>query len=368
MRKEFHLLKNIYLSNTRGLDSIYKLLFAITFKCNLKCKICSIWKIPHRKEISVGEIEQMFKKLTNLSWLDLTGGEITLREDLVDIIGVIIHNAKNLKIFHMTTNGMNPQRIIDATNEVVKRKLNPIVSVSIDGPQQIHDRLRGEKGSYVKIVETFKALKALKKGRIYISSTISNFNYLYLDELIASLHNDIPHFSLSDLHFNFFHVSPHYYGNEKLEGQGKDKIDFKLIKKYLDLTKKGNIIKKFLEANYVKYLEKYLHGEESPFVCQAMHGSVFVDPYGEVFPCLFYNRAIGKLHEHEYDINKLLKDPQLNELKNQIENKQCPHCWAPCEAYPTILGSLKTIFGKNQVSRAPLSVEGDNKVLQPAYS
>ena len=149
--------------------------------------------------------------------------------------------------------------------------------------------------------------------------------------------------------------------------KGRDKIEFNRIKKYLDLSKKGNIIKKFLEDNYVKYLEKYLHGEEMPFVCQAMHGSVFVDAYGEVFPCLFYNRAIGKLHEHDYDINKLLRDPELNELRNQIENKRCPHCWAPCEAYPTILGSLKTtLFGKIQVSSTPSPIKEKDKILQPA--
>ena len=155
-----------------------------------------------------------------------------------------------------------------------------------------------------------------------------------MDEFVNTDKADIPTISADDLHFNFYHVSGHYYGNESLGEKGKEGIDFNEIRKYMRMPARRNLVKNFLDDKYVYYLEKFLKGEKIPLKCQAMHGSVFVDTYGTIFPCLFYNRAIGKLNEIDYDINKLLKDPDLNQLKTEIENKNCPNCWTPCRGIP----------------------------------
>jgi len=276
MGKNFTFLKNIYRSNTWELNSIAKLIFCVTFKCNLKCKICSIWKKDHREELSVGEIEKMFKKLPNLSWLDLTGGEIALREDLIDVIRTIITHSRNLKGFHMTSNGMLPEKIIKAAQEVIRLKLKPVISISIDGPPEVHDLLRGHKGSYAQAIKTFTALKSLKNSDTHISCTISKFNLKYIDEFVAALKKDVPRFSMKDLHFNFYHVSGHYYANETLGEKGKEGIGFSHIRKYFRMRGGQNFIKNYLEDKYLFYLEKYLNGEKISLACQALHGSVFV--------------------------------------------------------------------------------------------
>ena len=54
--------------------------------------------------MKLDELEKIFKNLRGLNWIDLTGGEVTLRRDIIEVIKVIIKNSKNLSIFHISTN------------------------------------------------------------------------------------------------------------------------------------------------------------------------------------------------------------------------------------------------------------------------
>ena len=131
----------------------------MTYKCNLRCKICNIWQIPHRKELSIAEIEKIFANLKNICWLDLTGGEITLRKDLADIIGIILKNVKRLTVFHISTNGQPPHRIFSSAKNILRNDLIPVINISIDGPKEINDYLKGKRGAYDSALETFMLLK-----------------------------------------------------------------------------------------------------------------------------------------------------------------------------------------------------------------
>jgi len=159
MIKKINLIRNILVSNLKRLKSPYKLTFALTYRCNLRCKICNIWQIPHRKELSIAEIEKIFANLKNICWLDLTGGEITLREDLADIIGIILKNVKRLTVFHISTNGQPPHRIFSSAKNILRNDLIPVINISIDGPKEINDYLKGKRGAYDSALETFMLLK-----------------------------------------------------------------------------------------------------------------------------------------------------------------------------------------------------------------
>lgn len=195
--KKLQLIYNIFLSNFKHLNLPYKIIFA-----------CGIWKnCNFSEELSINEIEKIFSHLPNLSWVDLTGGEITLRED-------ILKNATHLSIFHISTNGSLSEKISLITKEIIKMGLIPVVNISIDGPSWLNDELKGFKGAYFQAVETFNKLCVLKKGYYYISCTISDYNINYLDCFISGFRKDIPSLNFDNLHFNIIHKSNHYYRNE----------------------------------------------------------------------------------------------------------------------------------------------------------
>jgi MoaA/NifB/PqqE/SkfB family radical SAM enzyme len=222
--------------------------------------------------------------------------------------------------------------------EIEKFNIILIINVSIDGPKEINDELRGGKDTYIKSTEAFKALKRLKNIYCYLSCTISEYNINHIEQLLRELKHDVTGFSFSDIHFNLFHHSAHFYKNQDISGLSG--VDIAKAKKYFNLAKKGNFIKTFLEDKFIKGFDKYSQGNRFPLPCRALKSSCFIDPCGEIYPCGFYDRSIGNLREYDYDLNMLWNTQKAAVVRKSIEEKACLGCWTPCEAYVGILGSI----------------------------
>ena len=78
--------RNILKANLNVNDFPFKLNFAITWRCNLKCKMCNIWMKESSNELKLDEIEEFVEKSPYFSWVSLTGGEPFIRMDFVDIV------------------------------------------------------------------------------------------------------------------------------------------------------------------------------------------------------------------------------------------------------------------------------------------
>ncbi len=338
MNKKIGFIKSILLSNFKRLDSPYKITLALTYRCNLRCKICNIWKVPLKQEIGIQEIEKLFRSLKHLYWLDLTGGELTLKEDLLDIVKVIIKNAKKILILHISTNGQLPFKLMNLIKEVLRAGIIPVVNISIEAASALNDELRGVKGAYLNSLETFKILKGLRKGYYYLSCTISDHNIKHIPELIAELRKDIPFFSFSDLHFNIFYNSSHYFHNK--DTVGLSSADIETVMSYLQLCKNGGFIKHFLETSYRRMYIQSLKQSEVSFKCQALRSMCFINPYGEVYPCTAYDKVMGNLQEYNYDLQKIWNQPHILKHCSEIKHNACRRCWGACEAYPSILGNM----------------------------
>ena len=67
-----------------------------TYRCPMECKMCNIWKNPTQKssEITPEEI----KMLPDVKFINLTGGEPFIREDLEDIVRVCFTKSPRVVI------------------------------------------------------------------------------------------------------------------------------------------------------------------------------------------------------------------------------------------------------------------------------
>jgi MoaA/NifB/PqqE/SkfB family radical SAM enzyme len=338
MVKYFKLAKDIAFSNVMRLRMPYKATFAVTYRCNLRCEMCHIWKQAPQEEMSLQDIEKIFKNVKSLSWIDLTGGEISLRDDIVDIAKVILSSSRKIAVFHLSTNGQLPERVFLLVKEISKYGVVPVVNISIDGPPQINDKLRGTAGAYAKSVETFKRLKSLRRSHSYVSCTLSRCNLHHAGELLSALERDIPGFKPKDLHFNLFHRSSHYYKNYQINGL--EGVTFQAVSAYFDLSASGNVIKYWLEKAYRKGLSAYMRGNKFPVRCQALRSSCFIDPSGRVYPCGMYERPVGELKGRGVTLGALWNSAECLMARRDIEQQTCQGCWSPCEAYPALLGGV----------------------------
>lgn len=342
--------KKISLSNINSLKLPYKLAFAITYKCNSKCQTCNIWKKNQINELSLKEIEEFSEKNNFFSWFNLTGGEPFLRKDLVSIVDTFLNNSPNFLFLNLTTNGLLPDLIKEKVQDIISLHIPmAIVVVSLDGPKEIHDSIRGVNGSWDKAIETYKLLRELSEGeknfKTFLGYTLSSFNHGKIEETYSSVKELIPKIKPKDFHFNLFHFSEQYYSNVN-KNQNLTKIEYK--EKLINDLKKIEKMKEksfpvpiqFLEKKYVQLAKKFVKTNKTPLSCKVIQTSCFIDPEGNVYPCSIYNRNLGNLRNFDYDLKKILKLDFVKQLTKEIENLECPNCWTPCEAYQTILGNV----------------------------
>jgi len=131
----------------------------LTPRCNLRCKICDVWKQEFAREMTTEEVKSLIDQAIELGvkTIYFTGGEALLREDIFELIN---YASRPGIITTINTNGS----II--TDEIAKKivlsKLQSIV-FSIDSANPIlHNAIRGN-GVFEKAMEGFRHISRYKK-------------------------------------------------------------------------------------------------------------------------------------------------------------------------------------------------------------
>jgi MoaA/NifB/PqqE/SkfB family radical SAM enzyme len=129
----------------------------ITLACDLACRHCGS-RAGHERpdELTTAECLDVVDQMADLGVKEVTliGGEAYLREDWIDIIKRLKHHG----IPTTTTSGGR-----GLTYDIIGRAKDAGLaggSISLDGDEEVHDRLRGVKGSYKSAIEAMKALRA----------------------------------------------------------------------------------------------------------------------------------------------------------------------------------------------------------------
>jgi len=334
------------ISTKLGFFDPFELNFAITYKCNSKCKICNIWRSKSKNELSLKEIEKISKKISFIHWIRLTGGEPFLRKDYVDIVKILHENIPNIYLITTPTNGLLSDLIFEKVKNVLKffdKKY--IITVSLDGPKKIHNYMRGIKNSWEKSIETYKKLKSLeeknKNFKVFFGYTICAYNVGFFKQTLSEVKNKIPEISVNDFHINLFQTSSIYYKNvDQNIGKNYIKNTQKELDDILKLRGKPKNYLESIETLYLEYGKKYLETSKIPIDCTIFNLSCFVDPFGNVFPCTVFERKIGNLRNNNYDLKKILLSENARNAKKEIIESKCPQCWTPCEAHQMIIGKL----------------------------
>lgn len=176
--------------------------------CNAKCLMCDIGqrnynsqftKIMQRGEMSLTLLEKLIEEVR--SWrpsIEITSTEPLLWANLIKAINII--KSAMLSV-HITTNGI---LLPYFAGDLIKSKVDSIC-VSIDGPESIHDYIRGVKHAFKKAIEGIKLIQSGANKcvlKLRISSTITPLNQKHLYET-AELINNLGIDKHSFTHMNF---------------------------------------------------------------------------------------------------------------------------------------------------------------------
>lgn len=320
----------------------YKMTFVATERCNLRCGICRIWETGG-DGMALAEIREFFTRSNRFSWIDVTGGEIFLRDDLLDVFAVILAECRELAILHFPTNGYLVERILEVTRELLRmRPPRLVVTVSIDGPPEVHDALRGAEGSFDRAVETYARLRKLPGCAPVLGMTLSSGNAGTIEETLAAVRRREPRVTSADLHVNLPGGSEHYYRNGDVPPTPRESLARELCS-----VRRGKRVPvkpiELLELRLLSLGEQFLRTGKCPIPCQALSASCFVGASGAVYPCVTWNRHLGTLGESGYDMETLWNAPAAVEARKEIAAGRCPHCWTACEAVPSIAARWGTL-------------------------
>lgn len=192
---------NLGLSNLSGGYSftLRKLWLVLTYRCNLRCKMCGQWgekgrskeflKETLEQELSLEELKKAIDDVSSFKpSIMLMGGEPLLYKDWYKLAKYI--KEKKLRS-EMTTNGMllkeNALGVVESIDNL---------NISLDGPPRINDEIRGVEGAFLRVIEGIKLVNETKErlnvGKPYVNicCTISSENYQYLKEMVNFLEKE----------------------------------------------------------------------------------------------------------------------------------------------------------------------------------
>jgi len=154
----------------------------VTYACNLHCRQCySAAGKPHPNELTTSEAKALIKEMAEMKvfYIYFLGGEPLLRKDIFELA----EYAKLCGISTMmSTNGW-------FVTEGIASRLEKAgfmhIRVSLDGASaEMHDAIRGAKGSFNRAVRAIKILKNTSIPRVGISPTVLADNINEMSELI----------------------------------------------------------------------------------------------------------------------------------------------------------------------------------------
>ena len=319
-----------------------KLNFCLTYWCQYRCKTCNIWHRKPTDELTTEEILRFVRQNPDISWVDLTGGEIFLRPDIDDVLEAVVSGWRHLALLHFPTNGFLTDRIVKSVEKIARRgPAQTIVTVSLDGDEPTNDEIRGIKGGFRRQVETFKALREIEGITAVFGVTLSAYNVGRFTETFDACARECPGLSIQDVHLNVAQVSNHYYDNAATPGLRADPAAVREeLTVYRGLRGRPRSLSQLLESRYLGYLDAFISTGRTPMPCHALRASCFIDPWGVVYPCITYSTPIGRLRDHGMRLDPIWNAEEARRLQSEIWEGDCPQCWTACEAYQSILGNV----------------------------
>lgn len=337
----------------------------ITYRCNSRCKTCTLWRRPQeeeeKKEIGVTEWLKIIDRLAGagVKTTEIFGGNVLLRKDL--LIQVLRHLDRLGFTVHLPTNQIGlDDDICKAIVEFVD-----YVYLSCDGVYTHQDMIRGRSGAAQRIDYAIEKLRRLRGDRctpaLICNTTVSRYNIDILDQIagyaLAKGFDEIHYEYVGEMTedviersaINGLRPTPYYVRQE--ESVLVDAGGARFLKEKLRSMKKsfaGSGLK-ITTINIDVLSEENLYKGTIPHrKCYVERNEVTVDPYGNIVICPFINNYVmGNLIDEDlFRIWNNDRHRHFRALQNNMELEMCKHCILGVQRNPSFSDAIRRIYYK----------------------
>ncbi len=282
--------------------------WSLTERCNLRCKYCGFWQNPSEEkdtDFVLRVIDELYKIGTKR--IQFTGGEPVLRKDLRKILKRC--NDRRISV-NINSNGLLvPEKIEDI-------KFVDSLSLSLDGPRDIHDFVRGS-GVYDRVMDAIESARSHGvKFRFLTVLNAKNLEHIEFMISKAREFNTTVIFQPATIKLlNGFDRNP-------LAPSTKEYRE--TIKKLISLKKQGQAV-----GNSVRALYHLYHWPEGKRI-KCVGGRIFcrIDSDGTVKICPRAGSGIN------------LSDKGFTEAFAGLSSKGCDFCWCASNVELSFISSF----------------------------
>ena len=300
-------------SRCKPIDAV----LAVTYRCNARCAMCGIWKGTPGRESP----PETFANLpSTLKWVNVTGGEPFLRDDLAALIGHVSKACPKAEIV-VSTNGFLTERIADVVGRAgLGSRLG--VAVSVDGIGEMHDTVRGVPGAFDKARATLDRLREMRAPGVRMAFTLTPENLDHFGRVYALSRELGVDFSCA-----LAQGSEHYF---QIAGEGLQPAPEALRRTLEPVARaelRGGSPKRWARAYFLAGIHRFASGEGRLLPCRAGGASFFVAPSGDVYPCNVLSRLMGNLNEQRFE--EMWRSERADEARREVAG--CSDgCWMVC--------------------------------------
>lgn len=330
-------------SPLRHLGSVFKktrpiqLTFFVTSRCNSRCPFCFYLQRKERQEskkpeLTLEEIEKTSASMGSLLWVLFSGGEVYLREDIVEISRAFYDNNKPA-ILTYPTNGLLPEKIKEKTVQILEhcRKSVVAVKLSLDALYEEHDSLRGVPGNFSRVMETYNQLSPLLEAypnfELGINTVFCSANQdkiIEIIEFVRSLEKVKTH-TLSMI-------------RGELEDESYKDVDLELYRRAMERMEadlregctctyrfRGAKLKAAQDVLQRRLIYETMKKQRRLIPCYAGTLNIVLTENGDVYPCELSTQRMGNIRKHDYDMHRLLKSKEAKKVITGLNQCYCSH-------------------------------------------
>lgn len=293
-------------------------IIGVTYRCNARCKMCNTWQFPTKKEEEI-TLDVISKIPSGLSFINITGGEPFIRQDLEKIVNIIKEKTKRIVI---STNGFFTDRVVSLA------KSHPDVGfrVSIEGLPEVNDEIRGLKNGFERGLKTLLSLRELGVKDIGFGITVSDLNYLDLLKLFNLAKSLKMEFATAVVHNSYYF---HKYDNEIKDKESVANEFKKLIQELL----KSNRPKNWFRAYFNKGLIDFIYNKKRCLKCEVGKDIFFLDPLGNIKPCNVMDETMGNLKDMSFE--NIWSSQKADSIRLKVDSCD-KNCWMIGSASPAM--------------------------------
>ena len=291
----------------------FQAFFEVTYRCNLRCDMCHFLEIieetetkkTYKNELTSAEVKKAIDALPRFTVITFTGGEAFMKSDFLEILEYAVSRNK----VHVITNGtFLSEQLVE---RLMGMRLRSILGaglfylgVSLEGHEELHDRITTIPGSFRKSTEGLECLMlrrqelGCKYPLVHVTCVINRDNVMDLVPLYEYA-NDL---GVNVCNFVLSNPATYWHGkdydqDDRLMSPTPPvaQIPAELLREELarleDRSKTFNTKLRY-SPNYITAEEivRYYSNQSSyrNYRCYIPWSKVAISAYGDVFSCPHY--------------------------------------------------------------------------------